>query len=99
MIYVGTTGDVTPIDEQSYTTGEPIPLKGGSVFEIGDGSMWVAYPLDNEVRRLSLETRKPQGGPITGTSRGANDLVYGEGALWVANTKQNSVTRIKPGKF
>jgi hypothetical protein len=98
VMYVGTTGDVTPIDEQSYTIGTPIPLKGGSIFAIGDGSMWVAYPLDNEIRRFSTTTRKLQGGPITGTSKGANDFDYGEGALWVANTKQNSVTRIRPGK-
>jgi len=97
VIYVGTTDDVTPIDEQSFTIGEPIPFKGGSIFAVGDGSMWIGYPLANEVRRFSAENRKQQGEPIKGVSKGANDIVVGEGGLWVANTKDNSVTRVEPG--
>jgi len=97
IIYVGTTDDVTQIDEQSFTVGEPIPLKGGSIFAVGEGSMWVGYPLANEVRRFSADTREQQGKPIKGVSKGANDIVLGEGALWVANTKDNSVTKVEPG--
>ena len=97
IIYVGTTDDVTQIDEQSFTVGEPIPLKGGSIFAVGEGSMWVGYPLTNEVRRFSADSRKQQGEPIKGVSKGANDIVVGEGALWVANTKDNSVTKVEPG--
>ena len=97
VIYVGTTDDVTQIDEQSFTVGEPIALKGGSIFALGEGSMWVGYPLTNEVRRFSVDSRKQQGKPIKGVSKGANDIVVGEGALWVANTKDNSVTKVEVG--
>ncbi len=97
VIYVGTTGDVTPIDEQSLTLGDPYPLKGGSLFALDPKHMWVAYPLKNQISRLDLDSRKEAGKPVTGVSKGANDIVYGDGRLWVANTKQNSVTQIKPG--
>ncbi len=97
VIYVGTTGDVTPIDEQSLTPGTPFPLKGGSVFAVGSNSAWVGYPLKNQIARFDLDSQKQIDKPIDGVGKGANDIQYGLGRLWVANTKQNSVTEIKPG--
>ncbi len=57
VIYVGTTDSVIPIDEYSFfVIDEPIPIKAGSSFALGGGSMWVTYPLDNVIRRIDLQT-------------------------------------------
>ncbi|MGI8594191.1 MAG: protein kinase domain-containing protein [Solirubrobacteraceae bacterium] len=97
VIYAGTAGEVTQIDEQSLTVGEKITFKGAGALEVGEGSIWVAYPLANEIRRFSADTRKPRGKPIESIGKGVSDMAVGEGALWVANTKDNSVTRVEPG--
>jgi DNA-binding beta-propeller fold protein YncE len=97
VIYLGTVDDVTPVDERSFVVGTPIPLKGGSLFAIGDGAAWVAYPFENEIRRIDLQTRAPRGDPIRGVGKGAGDLHVGDdGTVWVTNAENSTVVRIDP---
>lgn len=76
--------------------GEPIPLKRDSTVAVGGGSLWVAYPLDNIVDRIDLQTRQSHGEPIKGIGRGIEEIVFADNVLWVADAKQNTVTRIRP---
>lgn len=94
-IYVGSTDDVTPIDEASFVVGEPIPLKGGSLFapDAVDG-IWVAFPLVNEVRRFDLQGKETRGGPITGIGKGIGDVALLDGTLWLTDGPGNAVRRI-----
>lgn len=74
VIYIATNDGVTPIDERYFIIGEPIPLKGYSHYTIGGGSLWVAYPLDNVIRRIDLSNRQPRGEPIKGIGRGVGEV-------------------------
>ena len=93
-IYVGTTGDVTPIDEASLVVGDPIPLKGGSLFLAGSDGIWVAFPLADEVRWLDLRGQENRGGPVTGVGKGAGDLELHDGDVWISNTAEGTVVRV-----
>jgi serine/threonine protein kinase len=95
-IYVGSTDDVTPIDEASFVVGEPIPLKGGSLFapDAVDG-IWVAFPLVNEVRRFDLQGKETRGGPVTGVGKCIGDLALLDGTLWLTDGPGNAVRQIK----
>ncbi|MGQ0577145.1 MAG: protein kinase domain-containing protein, partial [Pseudonocardia sp.] len=96
-IYLGTIDDVTPVDERSYVVGTPIPLKGGSLFAIGDGVAWVAYPFEDEVRRIDLRTLANRGDPVRGVGKGAGDLVVADdGVVWMTNAETSTVVRITP---
>jgi DNA-binding beta-propeller fold protein YncE len=94
-IYVGSTGDVTPIDEASFVVGEPIPLKGGSLFAPDRNGIWVAFPLVNELRRFDLEGKETRGGPVTGIGKGIGDLVLIDDTLWLTDGPGNAVLRVK----
>lgn len=97
VIYLGTVDDVTPVDERSFVIGTPIPLKGGSLFAIGDGAAWVAYPFENEIRRIDLKTLAPRGEPIRGVGKGVGDLhVDQDGVLWATDAANSTVVRIRP---
>jgi hypothetical protein len=106
VIYVWSTDDrtqlplpdqsVIPIDEQSFVIGKPISLNGGSSFAVGAGSGWVAYPFDNVLRRIDLQTGQPQGEPITDIGKEVGDMEFADNMLWVSNLKENTVTQIRP---
>jgi DNA-binding beta-propeller fold protein YncE len=96
VIYVGTTDSVTQIDERSFVIGEPIPLKGGSFFNVAGDSIWVTYPLDNVFSRIDLQSRQRHGEPIKGIGKDVGDFAFADNMLWVSNPKQNTVTRIRP---
>jgi DNA-binding beta-propeller fold protein YncE len=96
-IYVGSTGDVTPIDEASFVVGEPIPLKGGSLFAPDDDGIWVAFPLVNELRRFDLQGKESHGGPVTGVGKGIGDLGLLDGTLWLTDGPGNAVLRVTTG--
>ena len=81
-IFVGTTGDVTPIDEASYVIGDPIPLKGGSYFLADTGGIWVTFPLADELRWFDLKGQEPRGGPIAGVGKGIGDMVLVDDGVW-----------------
>jgi streptogramin lyase len=97
VIYIATTDGVTPIDERYFIIGEPIPLKGYSHYTVGGGSLWVAYPLDNVIRRIDLSNRQLHGEPIEGIGRGVGEVAFADDGLWVSDATQNTVTRIRPG--
>ena len=106
VIYVWTTNEdtrlatpdesVTPIDERSFVMGEPISLKGGSMFAVGGGFGWIPYPLDNVVRSIDLQTEQPHGEPIMHIGKDVGDIEFADNMLWVSNFKQSTVTQIRP---
>uniref|UniRef100_UPI001BDCF6A6 hypothetical protein n=1 Tax=Pseudonocardia lacus TaxID=2835865 RepID=UPI001BDCF6A6 len=95
VIYVGTADGVTPIDERSRVVGDPIPLKGGSLFAPDDEGIWVAFPLRNELRRLDVWGGETRGEAVTGVGRGLGDMLFVDGVLWVTNSDEGTVTRIR----
>jgi streptogramin lyase len=94
-IFVGTTGDVTPIDEASYVIGDPIPLKGGSYFLADTGGIWVTFPLADELRWFDLTGQEPRGGPIAGVGKGIGDMVLVDDGVWISDTADNSVEHVQ----
>jgi streptogramin lyase len=94
-IFVGTTGDVTPIDEASYVIGDPIPLKGGSYFLADSGGIWVTFPLTDELRWFDLKGQEPRGGQISGVGKGVGDLVLLDDQVWISDTANNSVEHVQ----
>ncbi len=94
-IYVGSTDDVTSIDERFFVVDDPIPLKGGSLFAPDGTSMWVAFPLENTVRRFDIVSREERGEPIEGVGKGAGDLLVVDNVLWVVDSSGDAVIRIK----
>ena len=95
-IYVGTTGDVTPIDEASLVVGDPIPLKGGSLFLADTDGIWVAFPLANELRWFDLKGQESRGGAVSGVGKGVGDLDLHDGRLWLSNTADGTVVQVRP---
>lgn len=96
VIYVGSTGDITPIDEASFAVGAPIPLQGGSYFGADTGGVWAAFPLENRVRWFDLTGKESRGGAVEGVGRGVTDVVPdGAGSLWVSNTEANTIQRVR----
>jgi DNA-binding beta-propeller fold protein YncE len=95
VVYVGTTGDVTPIDEASLVVGDPIPLKGGSLFLAGPGGIWVAFPLADELRWFDLAGQESRGGPVTGVGKGVGDLVLHDGRVWLTDTAAGTVVQVQ----
>ena len=51
---MGTTDDVTPIDEGSFAVGDLIPLEEGGSFETDSGGIGATFPLANELRWFDL---------------------------------------------
>jgi DNA-binding beta-propeller fold protein YncE len=96
-IYVGTTDDVTPIDEASSVVGDPIPLKGGSLFVADTNGIWVAFPLANELRWFDLRGQESRGGPVSGIGKGVGDLDLHDGTLWLSHTADGTVTQVRTG--
>ncbi|MFF0529769.1 hypothetical protein ACFYT3_15380 [Nocardia amikacinitolerans] len=94
-IYVGTTDDVTVIDERSFAMGEPIPLRGGSLFTADGKGIWVAFPLENELRWFDHTGSEAKGGPITGIGKGITDLALIDDVLWMVDQPANSVVRVR----
>jgi DNA-binding beta-propeller fold protein YncE len=95
VLYVGTTAGVVPIDERSRVVGDPIPLKGGSLFAPDAEGVWVAFPLQNELRRFDLHGGETRGDPLPGVGRGLGDMVLVDGVLWVTNSDEGTVSRIR----
>jgi streptogramin lyase len=95
VLYVGTTAGVVPIDERSRVVGDPIPLKGGSLFAPDAKGVWVAFPLQNELRRVDLRGGETRGDPLRGVGRGLGDMVFVDGVLWVTNSDEGTVSRIR----
>ena len=94
-IYVGTTDDVTPVDEGSYVVGDPVPLRGGSLFVADRDGVWVAFPLENRLRRLDLQGQETHGGPVVGVGKGVGDLALLGDALWVSNSADGTVVQVR----
>jgi hypothetical protein len=95
VLYVGTGTGVIPVDERSKVVGDQIPLKGGSLFAPDAQGLWVAYPLQNELRRVDLQGAETRGTPLTGVGRGTGDMIVVDGVLWVTNSDDSTVTRIQ----
>jgi len=94
-IYVGSTGDVTPIDEGSFAVGEPIPLKGGSYFSAGTNGLWVLFPVSNELKWLDLKGQEAKGSAVTGIGKGIVGIVLLDDTLWLSDEPNNAVLRVK----
>ena len=96
VIYILGQDGVIRVDARTFAVDGLIPLQGHGVVTANDGEMWVAYPLDNVVRRFRLDTRAPDG-EIKSLGRGVREMVYDPAnkALWVANEEQSSVIRIE----
>jgi len=95
VVYVGTTGDVTPIDEASLVVGDPILLKGGSLFLAGPGGIWVAFPLADELRWFDLGGQESRGGPVPGVGKGVGDLVLHDDRVWLTDTAAGTVVQVE----
>jgi hypothetical protein len=95
VIHVGTTDDVTPIDERSFVVGEPIPLKGGSLFAPDDDAVWVAFPLQDELHRLDRSGAETRGTPVEGVGKGVGDMLVLDGEIWLTDSAANTVVRVR----
>ena len=95
VIYVGSDTDVTPVDERSRVVGAPIPLQGGSDFAPTSDGIWVALPLQNELRRYDIRGAETDTPPLTGIGRGLGDMVLVDDVLWVTNSLDATVTPIR----
>jgi serine/threonine protein kinase len=95
VIHVGTTDDVTPIDERSFVVGEPIPLKGGSLFAPDDDAVWVAFPLQDELHRLDRSGAETRGTPFEGVGKGVGDMLVLDGEIWLTDSAANTVVRVR----
>jgi hypothetical protein len=95
VLYVGSSAGVIPIDERSRVVGDPIPLKGGSLFAPDAEGVWVAFPLQDELRRFDLQGGETRGEPLRGVGRGLGDMVLVDGVLWVTNSDEGTVSRIR----
>jgi tRNA A-37 threonylcarbamoyl transferase component Bud32 len=95
VLYVGSSAGVIPIDERSRVVGDPIPLKGGSLFAPDAEGVWVAFPLQDELRRFDLRGGETRGEPLRGVGRGLGDMVLVDGILWVTNSDEGTVSRIR----
>jgi DNA-binding beta-propeller fold protein YncE len=95
VLYIGIPGGVIPIDERSRVVGDTIPLKGGSLFAPDAEGVWVAFPLQNELRRFDLHGSETRGDPLPGVGRGSGDMVLVDGVLWVTNSDDGTVSRIR----
>jgi TIR domain len=98
VIYVGSTDGVTPVDETTFVVGDLIPLKDAGLFEVGGGSLWVSYPLENVLRRFSLATSTQQGEPITRVGKGLGQTLFTAGLLWATKPGEDTVVRVRPAR-
>ena len=97
VVYVATgNANITRVDATSGAIAEPIPVsRAAAYFAVGADSLWVDYPVDDVVRRISLSTRKQVGRDIK-VRFDPQGMVFGEGLLWVLDTRAGRVARIKP---
>jgi len=99
VIYVGSTDGVTPVDETTFVVGDLIPLKDAGLFEVGGGSLWASYPLENVLRRFDLATSAQQGESIKGVGKGLGQTLFTAGLLWATEPSKDTVVRVRPAEI
>ncbi len=82
------------IDERSLVVGAPTDATGATWVEFAEGSAWAAYPFSDEIRRVSLADRTPEGDPIPGVGKGVASMRAIGDQLWVLNADDRAITRI-----
>ena len=97
-LYIGTGNGIVEVDPTSLTIEEPVPLKGASFYDVGQGALWATFPTRGTVERIDLKTKQRIGDPID-VGKGAQGVAVGLRGVpdvWVVNTKANNITRVKP---
>ncbi|MEX2195189.1 MAG: protein kinase [Thermoleophilaceae bacterium] len=90
--------ELREIDVASGVVGEPVQFpSGASFFDIGEDSLWITFPIANELRRFSLSEREPVGEPIE-VERSPGGVIVGEQSVWVAHPNGDVVVEVDPGE-
>ncbi|MET0455495.1 MAG: hypothetical protein ABW137_26950, partial [Mycobacterium sp.] len=94
-IWVLTQDTVVPIDERTFVVGSPVPLQGAYAATAGDGGVFGAFPVTDEVRWFDVKGEESKGPAVPGVAKGVTELTYVDGTLWVVDGPGREVVRIK----
>jgi streptogramin lyase len=68
---------------------------GAGAVAFGDGSVWVAMPLEHHILRIDRETGEAATSPVA-LDFEPGRITHGEGAVWVVSADHTKVARIHP---
>lgn len=92
--YPSTTGVTMRVDARTLKVQARIDGGGDAVF--GGGSVWIADPDTNLIRRIDPNTNKITGSFPVKSGDIQNAIAYGDGAFWFYPGNGNQIWRIAP---
>jgi DNA-binding beta-propeller fold protein YncE len=93
--YLLSSSNLTPVDERTLTVGVPVSLQGAYSATAGDGGVFAAYPVTDELRWFDLTGNETKGTALTGVAEEVSELVYIDGTLWLVDGPDGEALRVK----